>query len=52
MRDYENEHKKMKAGETIRSLAVALSNSLNELETELDIDMYDEILDYLKEKRI
>ena len=34
-KNYENEHKKMK--ETIRSLSVALSKSLNGLETDCDI---------------
>ena len=51
-KNYEKEHKKIKMEETVRSLAVALSNSLNELETDCEVDMWDEILTYLKEKRI
>lgn len=45
-------HSILKQQETIRSLSVALTNCLNELEVEHDIDMYDEIADYMKEKRI
>ena len=50
--DYITKHKISKATETIRALSVALTNTMNELETEHNIDMYDEILSYIKEKRI
>ena len=35
----------------IRASAFGLSNSIEELKEEQEIDMYDEIIEYLKEKR-
>ena len=37
--------------EDIRASAVGLSNSITELKEEQDINMWDEILEYLKEKK-
>jgi hypothetical protein len=37
--------------EQIRASAIGLSNSIEELKEEQEINMWDEILDYLKEKR-
>ena len=37
--------------EQIRASAIGLSNSIEELKEEQEIDMYDEIIEYLKEKR-
>ena len=37
--------------EQIRASAFGLSNSIEELKEEEEFDMWDEILDYLKEKR-